>query len=373
MEFRDYYKTLGVERGASDAEIKSAYRKLARRYHPDVNPNNKEAESRFKQINEAYQVLSDPAKRRKYDELGADWERGTTEEEMMRRYGFGRAAAGGGGFDAGAAAGGGANGGFSDFFEHFFGGLGGGFSSRGARATRGFGGYEFTQQPPRGRDVEAQVQVPLRDAMRGAKMRIELTAEDGCKTCGGTGVVAHEERRGKARLVRAAEACPVCRGRGTIPARRSLEVTIPPGVVDGTRMRLRGQGGKGAQSALNGDLFLTVRLRPDRVFSVSGRDLRCELPVWDYEAALGAEVTVPTLDGRIALTIPAGSQNGRVMRLRGRGLPARGKAPAGDLLYELKVLAPTEMTDNERKLMQEFAESRRQRAVPDPRAELTRE
>jgi curved DNA-binding protein len=144
-------------------------------------------------------------------------------------------------------------------------------------------------------------------------------------------------------------------------------------VIDGTRMRLKGQGGKGPRPEMNGDLFLTVRLRPDGVFSVSGRDLRCELPVWDYEAALGAEITVPTLDGRVSLKIPSGSQTGRLMRLRGRGLPGRGKEAAGDLLYELKVLAPIDMTDEERKLMQEFADKRRARAVPDPRAELIRE
>ena len=376
MEFRDYYKTLGVERGATQAEIKSAYRKLARKHHPDVNPNNKDAETRFKQINEAYQVLSDESKRKKYDELGADWERGTTEEEMRRRYGFGGApsgGAGGGAYHPGEA--GGPGGGFSDFFEQFFGGLGGGFSGRaaGGRGPRGFTGYDVNEAPPRGRDIEAEVGISLRDAMGGTKMRIELNAEDGCTNCGGTGVVAREERRGKTRIVRAAEACPVCHGTGTVPARRSLEVTIPAGVVDGTRMRLKGQGGKGPRPELNGDLFLTVRLRPDRVFNVSGRDLRCDLPVWDYEAALGAEITVPTLDGRVSLKIPSGSQTGRVMRLRGRGLPGRGKEAGGDLLYELKVLAPTDMTDDERKLMQEFAERRQKRAVPDPRAELMRE
>jgi DnaJ-class molecular chaperone len=376
MEFRDYYKTLGVERGATQAEIKSAYRKLARKHHPDVNPNNKDAETRFKQINEAYQVLSDAAKRKKYDELGADWERGTAEEEMRRRYGWGGAGAsggaapGGGGYSSGDA-----GGGFSDFFEQFFGGLGGGFSGRGTggRAPRGFAGYDVTEEPPHGHDIDAEVGISLRDSMLGTKMRIELNAEDGCTNCGGTGVVAREERRGKTRIVRAAEPCPVCQGRGTVPARRSLEVTIPPGVVDGTRMRLKGQGGKGSRPEFNGDLFLTVRLRPDRVFSVSGRDLRCDLPVWDYEAALGAEITVPTLDARVSLKIPSGSQTGRVMRLRGRGLPGRGKEAAGDLLYELKVLAPTDMTDEERKLMQEFAERRNKRVVPDPRADLMRE
>src|SRR5262252_8817767 len=139
MEYRDYYKTLGVARGASEAEIKSAYRKLARKHHPDVNPNNKEAEARFKEVNEAYQVLGDPDKRKKYDELGADWERGINEEEMRRRYAW-SPPPGGGGF-----AGGGSSGGFSDFFEQFFGGLGGGFSSRGGRTPRGFSSYEFAE------------------------------------------------------------------------------------------------------------------------------------------------------------------------------------------------------------------------------------
>ena len=374
MEFRDYYKTLGVERGASQAEIKSAYRKLARKHHPDVNPNNKDSETRFKQINEAYQVLSDPAKRKKYDELGADWERGTTEEEMMRRYGWSGAPPAGGGYRPGETDGGG-GGGFSDFFEHFFGGLGGGFSGRaaGGRAPRGFSGYDFSEQPPRGRDIEAEVTVPLRDAMRGAKMRIALNTEDVCPQCGGTGVVAREERRGKMRVIQAAEACPTCHGRGAIPAPRSLEVTIPPGVTEGTRIRLKGQGGKGPRADLNGDLFLTVHLEPHPVFSVSGRDLRVSLPVWDYEAALGAQVTVPLLGGgKISLTIPAESQTGKTLRLKGRGIPGRGSEPAGDLLYEVKVLAPTGLTSDERALMQQLAEKRKARHVPDPRAELMR-
>jgi molecular chaperone DnaJ len=157
-------------------------------------------------------------------------------------------------------------------------------------------------------------------------VRIQLEAEDGCTACGGAGVIAREERRGKTRVVRAAEPCPVCHGRGVVPARRSLEVSIPPGVVDGTRIRLKGQGGKGSRPDLNGDLFLSVRLKPDRVFSVSGRDLRCALPVWDYEAALGAEITVPTLDGRLSLKIPADSQTGRVMRRYDR---RRTQADAG--------------------------------------------
>ncbi len=356
MEFRDYYKVIGVERSASEQEIRSAYRKLARKFHPDVNPNNKDAETRFKEINEAYQVLSDPEKRKKYDELGADWERGVSEEEMRQRY---ARSAGAQGFAGGATD-------FSDFFESFFGGLGG--AMRGGRGAEAFSG-----RPMRAPDLHAEVEIALEDAMHGAKRRIELAAQDECETCGGSGMIAHEERRGKARVIRSTEPCPRCGGSGIIESRRSLEVTVPAGATDGMKMRLKGQGGRAPRSEHNGDLYLTVRLKPNRVFTVSGRDLRCALPVWDYEAALGAEVIAPTVGGRISLKIPPNSQSGRVMRLKGRGLPARGSAAAGDLMFELKVLAPTDLNDDERKLMSQFAEHRRARSIADPRAELLKE
>jgi len=362
MEFRDYYKLLGVERNASEAQIKSAYRKLARKYHPDVNPGNKSAESKFKEINEAYQVLSDAEKRRKYDELGADWERGISEDEMRRRY----ARAAGGASAGGGGARGFSPGGFSDFFEQFFGGLGG-FGTRGAR---GFEEYSFAGEPQRAPDLRAEVRIALTDAIGGAKQRLELMSEDECVSCGGTGMVGREERQGKTRVIRSAEPCPTCGGRGSIPAPRTLEVSIPAGVSDGTHLRLKGQGGCGPRPDLNGDLYLTTRIEPHPVFTVVGRDVRCVLPVWDYEAVLGADVTAPTPGGKISLKIPAGSQSGRVMRLRGRGLPARAKDPAGDLLYELKVLAPTDLTSEERALMQQIAERHRARSAPDPRAEL---
>jgi DnaJ-class molecular chaperone len=358
MEFRDYYKTLGVERNASDAQIKSAYRKLARKYHPDVNPNKKEAETRFKEINEAYQVLSDPEKRKKYDELGADWERGTSQDEVFRRY-----AQSAGPESSGAA------GGFSDFFERFFGNLGG--------ANRGFQQFDVDDQfggaaHTRGRDLEAEVKISVRDAVRGARPRIELTSEDLCEACGGSGMTARQETRGRTRIIRSAEPCPRCGGRGLVQVHRTLEVTIPPGMSEGSRIRLKGQGGRGSRPDQNGDLFLIAHVEPSGPFALSGRDVRARLPVWDYEAALGAEVTAPTLDGKISLKIPAGSQSGRVLRLKGKGLPARAKEAAGDLMYELKVLAPTDMTEEERGLLQQFAERRRARAVTDPRAELMR-
>ncbi len=362
MEFRDYYKTLGVERIASQTQIKSAYRKLARKYHPDVNPNNKDAEQHFKEINEAYQVLSDPEKRKKYDELGADWERGTTEDEVFRRY----AQAGGSEF-------GGASGGFSDFFERFF-GLGGGLGGGPSRSFQfDFGDESAGAVRSRGRDQESEVKISVRDAVHGTRRRLELSSEDQCDVCGGSGMTARQETRGRTRIIRSAEPCAKCGGRGTIRVHRTLEVNIPPGVSEGSRIRLKGQGGRGARPDQNGDLFLITHVEPSGPFVLDRRNVRAQLPVWDYEAALGAEVTAPTLDGKISLKIPPGSQSGRVLRLKGKGLPARGKEPAADLLYELKVLAPTEMTEEERGLLQQFAERRRARAVADPRAELMRE
>jgi DnaJ-class molecular chaperone len=357
MEFQDYYKTLGVERTATGKEIKSAYRKLARKHHPDVNPGNKDAEKRFKEINEAYQVLGDPEKRKKYDLLGADWERGAAEEDLRQRYARQGGASGTESAD------------FSDFFSSFFGAGGPG---RGRSGFGPFDTHDFTMREARAPDLEADVQITLAEAAKGTKRRLELTAQDDCPVCKGTGMIMQEERMGQARVVRSAKPCTRCGGSGLIPSRHTLEVTIPPGSVEGTRIRVAGQGGRGPRPELNGDLFLTVRLLPDRVFKVAGRDLRCELPVWDYEAALGAEVTVPTLDGRVSLKIPPASQTGRVMRLKGKGLPGRGKEPAGDMLYELKVLAPTDLTDTERTLLTQLAEKQRERHVPDPRAALLR-
>jgi curved DNA-binding protein len=362
MDFKDYYKTLGVGRTASEAEIKSAYRKLARRYHPDVNPNNKEAEKRFKDINEAYQVLGDAGKRRKYNELGADWEHGVNEEEILRRYAAGAQR---GRYAAGPA------GDFSDFFGQFFGFGASPFGGRGA--GRGWASdFAASARAQRAPDLNTEATVSLEEAMRGGKRRLQLATQDECRSCGGSGMVAREERRGRTRVIRSAEPCPNCGGAGTVGGQRMLEVSIPAGVTDGTRIRLKGQGGRGMRPDLNGDLYLTVRLEPHRLFSVLGRDLKCIVPVWDYEATLGAEVKVPTLSGKISLKVPAQSQTGRVLRLRGRGIPGRDGRPAGDLLYELKVLAPTDLNAEELALMRDLAQKRIARGVPDPRSELLR-
>ncbi len=367
MEFKDYYKVLGVERSASEADIKSAYRKLARKYHPDVNPNNKKAEAQFKEVNEAYQVLNDPEKRRKYDQLGADWEHGLDQEEILRRY----AASQGGRAQAGPDF---STADMSDFFEQFFGFGDSPFTAR-RTGPGNFQSFSFgaKPRPQKAPDLVADVRITLEEAVAGTKRRLELTAEDECEVCGGTGMVASEQKQGKVRLIKSAQACPNCGGSGVIPGRRTLEVSIPPGVTSGTRIRLKGQGGKGPRPDLNGDLFLNVRLEAHPVFSVSGRDLRLTLPVWDYEAALGAQVTAPLLGGgKVSLKIPAESQTGKTLRLKGRGIPARGAETAGDLLYELRVLAPTNLTADERLLMEQLAEKRQARGVPDPRAELTR-
>jgi DnaJ-class molecular chaperone len=236
MEFRDYYKILGVERNASEADIKSAFRKLARKHHPDVNPNNKDAERKFKEINEAYQVIGDPEKRKKYDELGADWERGTSQEDMMRRYAEQQAARG-----AGTRQGANFEGGdFSDFFSQFFGGGGGGGRSRGG-APRDFSGFDFADRAPvRAPDLRAEVKISLAEAVSGTKRRLDLVAEDECAVCDGSGMVSREERQGKARVIRSTGPCPTCRGAGVIAARRTLEVTIPAGSADGAQLRLKG-------------------------------------------------------------------------------------------------------------------------------------
>ena len=367
MEFKDYYKVLGVERGASEADIKSAYRKLARKYHPDVNPNNKKAEAQFKDVNEAYQVLSDPEKRRKYDQLGADWEHGLDQEEILRRYAAsqGRESTHGAGFEAGD---------MSDFFSQFFGFGESPFTAR-RTGPGNFQSFSFgaKPRPQKAPDLTADVRIALEEAMKGTKRRLELTAEDECPVCAGSGMVAAEQKQGKVRLIRSAQPCSNCGGSGVIPSRRTLEVSIPPGVTEGTRIRLKGQGGKGLSADLNGDLFLTVHLEPHPVFAVSSRDLRVMLPVWDYEAALGAEVTVPLVGGgKISLSIPPDSQTGKTLRLKGRGIPGRGAEAAGDLMYELKVLAPTGLTEEERALMTQLAEKRKTRHVPDPRADLMR-
>jgi curved DNA-binding protein len=299
VEFKDYYDILGVKPDASEAEIKSAYRKLARQYHPDKN-KEAGAEERFKAINEANEALRDPEKRRAYDQLRAGGYRGG--EQFRPPPGWGQ----GGGFDFGDAG----DGDFSDFFESLFGRAGGG--------PRG------QPRPRRGRDVQAQVQIDLQTAFDGGRTRLALHDTSG-----------HE---------------------------RVLEVKIPAGILPGQVIRLGGQGQPGAAGGAHGDLMLEVTIRDDPRFRLEGRNVLHVLPLAPWEAALGATVPVPTLAGTVDLRIPAGSQSGRKLRLKGRGLPG---SPAGDQLVELSIRAPAAESDAQREAYEAL---RKQFEGYDPRA-----
>jgi curved DNA-binding protein len=287
MEFKDYYKILGVDRAASKDDIKRAYRRLARKYHPDVS-KEADAEARFKEMKEAYEVLKDPEKRSAYDQFGANWKAGQDFQpppNWQREYSFGDGAQSFG--DAGQ---------FSDFFESLFGqSRGGGFSFR-------TGGGRM-----KGEDVNATISIPIEDAYRGASRTISLEVPE-------------------------ADASGAVRRR-----RKTLSVKIPAGVTAGKRIRLEKQGGPGYGGSPAGDLYLAVEFEPHPFYRADGRDIHLELPVTPWEAALGRKVKVPTPGGPVDLQIPAGSNSGKILRLKGRGLPGK---PPGDQYVELKVVVP---------------------------------
>ncbi len=332
VKFRDYYEVLGVARTASADEVKKAYRKLARKYHPDVNPGDKTAEEKFKELNEAYEVLSDPEKRKRYDQLGANWKAGADFTPPPGWTGWEGERSG---FDFSEAFGGARGaGGFSDFFEAFFGG------GRGERAGRAGAGFTM-----RGSDVEAEIQLTLEEAHRGVTRTITFEAAERCPDCGGSGVKDNRP-------------CPTCRGAGYVRRPKSLEVSIPPGVRDGSVIRLAGQGEPGTGNAPAGDLFLRVRLKPHPLFRLVGDDdVEVELPVAPWEAALGAKVNVPTLEGPVEMTIPAGTQAGQRLRLRGQGLNRRRAQTIsrGDEYVRLKIVVPPKPTPKEKELFEKLA------------------
>lgn len=322
VKFRDYYEVLGVAKSATADEIKTAYRKLARKYHPDVNPGDKSAEDKFKEINEAYEVLSDADKRKRYDQLGANWKSG---EEFRPPPGWEGVQQGDFGDLFGGDSG---RGGFSDFFESLFGGR---------RSARGGAGFTM-----RGQDVEAEIALTLEEAHRGVKRNITLQAMETCTDCRGTGTKEND-------------VCPVCRGAGFIRRPKSLEVTIPAGVRDGSVIRLAGQGEPGANGAPAGDLYMHVQIQPHRLFNVVGEsDVQIELPVAPWEAALGANIPVPTLDGPVEMKIPAGAQGGQRLRLRGRGLNRRSGG-RGDEYVKLKIVIPSKLDPKEKELFEKLA------------------
>lgn len=335
MEYKDYYTVLGVARDAGENEIRSAYRKLARQYHPDVNPGNTAAETRFKEINEAYQVLSDAEKRAKYDQFGRDWERyqqtaGTRQQPDFERWFTG--SPGGVRFEYTTDDGGG----FSDFFRTLFG-------NAGARRTATGQGQRVRLE--RGADLEQEVEIPIEEAYRGTTRVLQLQGERTCPECGGVGI-------------KQSQLCDTCRGRGTITDNRRLEVRIPAGVHEGSRVRVAGKGEPGVGSAPAGDLYLRIRLQPHPQFEIDGTDVRVNVPADIYTCVLGGEVEVPTPSGRkLALTIPPGTNNNKSFRLRGQGMPSLGHSSRrGDLYATVVVNLPERLTEHQKELFRQLRE-----------------
>lgn len=321
----DYYRVLGVARDASEKEVRAAFRRLARRYHPDVNPGDSSSEERFKEINTAYEVLSDGDARKQYDRYGDNWRDADRIEEMRRQGGFG-----GSGFGAGGGGG----------MEFDLGELG-----RRGRGGSVFDMFRRATGRQRGADVEHTTRVTLEEAYRGTTRTIEVReGSEVCRICGGEGTLA-------------GATCHACRGSGSAAPVRRIEVSIPPGIASGIRIRVAGKGAPGASGGAAGDLFLKVEVQPHSRFELRGDDLHIEIEVPVADAALGAEVQVPTLKGRnLALTVPAGTQGGRVFRLAGQGMP-RQRGGYGDLHARVRLTLPHELTDEQRELFGRLRDS----------------
>ncbi len=325
MAGKDYYGILGVNRDASDKQIKQAYRRLARKYHPDVNPGDKSAEATFKQINEAYEVLSDAEKRRKYDQFGDQWQ----YADQFARAGGRQAPSWGYGQGRGD--------------EFHFGGddLGSLFGELFGRGTR-----SRRARPRRGRDIEHPVEITLEEAYQGATRTIALQTEEPCSTCKGTGKIQNVP-------------CSVCRGSGVVASVKRLEVKIPPGVKDGSRVRIAGKGEPAYAGGASGDLYLLVSVKPHRLFERRGDDLYVDVAVPLTVVVLGGEVQVPTPKGsKLALRIPPETQNGRAFRLARQGMSHLGNSSHGDLFVKVNVLLPTNLSPKEKELFEQLAKLR---------------
>lgn len=351
MAKRDYYEILGVSRDASDSELKKAYRQLALQHHPDRNPGDKKAEERFKEINEAYSVLSDPEKRAQYDRFGTV---GAEVGVDVSDLGFGTL--------------------LDDLFEGLFSG-----TSRGRRA-RG----------RRGEDLQYTLEISLEEAATGLETKIQIPRLELCEACKGSGLEPGTKRQvcptcqghGQVRFsqgfLTVARTCPHCRGEGEVnrtpckacrgegrqPRERLLKIKIPPGVEDGSQLRLSGEGAVGTQGAPPGDLYVLIRVRPHEFFVRRGNDLYCELPLTFPQLALGAEVEVPVLGGPAEFAIPPATQPGQILRLKGRGMPnlqGRGK---GDICYQVVLDVPTKLTAKQRQLLGEFQRASRDEQGP---------
>lgn len=331
-----------MPRTASEADIKKAFRKLAREHHPDVAKNKKQAEEKFKEVNEAYEVLGDPAKRKKYDELGPNWSAGAEFRPPPGwdfRGGRQYRSHGAGGeefeFHFGGT-------GFSDFFEQLFG-------SRGGRGPAGFGhGGGVAEEDfaaERGRDIEGDILVTLEEATRGSVRSVQVRHGVTCERCGGTGE-------------HAGHVCNVCGGAGQIAKTKTYQVKIPAGVGEGQRLRLAGRGEAGAGGAAAGDLFLRVRFARHPDFQVEDHNLIYAAELAPWEAVLGADISVPTLNGRVNIRIPPGTQAGQKLRVRGRGLPKSGGGN-GDLIVVTSLEVPSRVSDSERKVWEQLARESR--------------
>ncbi len=320
MANKDYYKILGVNRNASEREIKQAYRRLARKHHPDLNPNDKSAEAKFKEINAAYEVLSNPEKRKKYDQFGEQWE---YAEQFAKSGGQERVrwdfSKGGTTFEYGDLSN------FGDIFSSLF-----GDSGIGSRMKR---------EPQRGQDIESPIEVSLEEAYHGSTRVIQLQTTEPCTACGGTGRVGNR-------------VCTICNGAGGKVIPKRLEVKIPAGVRDGSRIRIAGEGGPSRAGGNQGDLYLVVRVLPHQLFERKVDDLYTEISVPLATAMLGGEVGLPTLNGNLSLKIPPETQNSKVFRLAGKGMPNLGNSAYGNMFTKVKVVLPTNLTEEERKLFE---------------------
>lgn len=359
MSKRDYYEVLGVQRGADDAELKRAYRKLAMKYHPDKNPGDKEAEAQFKEINEAYEILSDSEKRGLYDQFG----HAGVNQNM-----------GGGGFEGGF--GGAGFGGFEDILNEMF---GGGFGG-------GFGGSTRRNSGPRkGADIPVEISITFEEAAFGTSKTIEYYRTEECPTCHGSGAEAGSSKSkcakcsgtgelryvqrslfGESISVKECDACSgsgesidkpcgTCKGKGRVKKSKKMEVKIPAGIFHGAVMNLRGEGDLGSKGGPRGDVSVHVRVQPHAVFKRDGNDVFTELEISYAQAVLGAEVTVMTLDGKVAYRIPAGTESGKSFRLKGKGIPDLNGYGRGDQYVRVTIKVPSKLTDKQREALKNFA------------------
>ncbi len=357
---RDYYEVLGVQKGASEDEIKKAYRKLAKQYHPDLNPNDKAAETKFKEVNEAYEVLSDSQKRQRYDQFGHAGVDPTYDA-------------------AGSAAGGfGGMGGFGDIFETFFGGMGG-FGGMGNNSRR-------ANAPQKGEDIHIAMTISFTEAVFGCEKTIKIRrrntckhckgtgAKDGreiesCPQCGGSGVVTSVQRTILGNI-QSQRTCPACMGtgkriktpcphcqNGVVIDERDTKVSIPAGIDNNQVLTLRGRGHAGLNGGSAGDVFISINVLPHKVFTRRKNDLYCEIPISMVDATLGCEMVIPTLDGNIKYTVPEGTQDDSTFRFKGKGVPKMGTKTRGDLYVTVSVEVPRSLNNKQKDMLKKFADT----------------